>query len=387
MAGAMEEAGEELAGGASLEAELICSICLCLYQDPVSLSCGHSFCKLCVQKVLKAQQHSEAPLTCPMCKLCLGPNLELQKNFHLSNIVAAFQATTLKEKQGEGSDKGETEVFSCEYCLDEPQPAVKTCLVCDSSLCQAHLNKHNAKASHQDHTLVEVGVGGEERRCPEHGRLPECYCTFEGEYICVLCSIWGDHKGHEVITMKEGHDKQLAKLWNTVTWLQEHRSALVDTLEDLQRSESQLKSNTNTVSFQLRKLFDETKTEFIQKEKKILNDIQSDEKKQLAEITKVKKETEQRKEEVDQIIQSLHKMSKEEDIFLFLKEFKLAKERIVSQNSSIVRADVVPLHMDQNRTARYQSLIKYSMVELDGILQNVQDKLANQIMWTSTEPN
>ncbi|KFQ69264.1 E3 ubiquitin/ISG15 ligase TRIM25, partial [Phaethon lepturus] len=147
----------------------------------------------------------KAPYSCPMCKLQLGPILELQKNFQLCSIVEAFLATTSKEQQGKGPAEGKTEVVPCDFCLDWSQPAVKTCLFCDASLCQAHLNKHNAKASQKDHILVEVGAGGmaEERRCLEHGRLLECYCQDEGQYICVLCSIAGCHKGHRIITLKE----------------------------------------------------------------------------------------------------------------------------------------------------------------------------------------
>uniref|UniRef100_A0A8C0BLJ2 RING-type domain-containing protein n=1 Tax=Buteo japonicus TaxID=224669 RepID=A0A8C0BLJ2_9AVES len=80
----MAKAKEEFGGGASLEDELSCPICLCLYRNPVSLSCGHSFCKQCIQKALGAQQQSKTPYSCPMCKLQLGPILELQKNFQLS---------------------------------------------------------------------------------------------------------------------------------------------------------------------------------------------------------------------------------------------------------------------------------------------------------------
>lgn len=209
----MAKAREEFGGGASLEDELSCPICLCLYRNPVSLSCGHSFCKQCIQKALSAQQQSKAPYSCPMCKLQLGPILELQKNFQLCSIVEAFLATTSKGQQGEGSAEGKKEVVPCDFCLDKSWPAVKTCLICDASLCQAHLNKHNAKASQQDHVLVEVGASGvaEERRCLEHGRLLECYCQDEGQCICVLCSIAGCHKGHSIITLKEAHDKELVR--------------------------------------------------------------------------------------------------------------------------------------------------------------------------------
>ncbi|XP_010072037.1 PREDICTED: E3 ubiquitin/ISG15 ligase TRIM25-like, partial [Pterocles gutturalis] len=317
----MAKSREEFGGGSSLEDELSCPVCLCLYRNPVSLSCGHSFCKHCIQKVLGAQQQSKAPYSCPMCKLQLGPILELQKNFQLCSIVEAFLATSSKGQQGKGSAEVQEEVIPCEFCLDWAQPAVKTCLTCDASLCQAHLNKHNAKPSQQDHILMEVGAGGtaEERRCPEHGRLLECYCQDEGQPVCALCSITDGHKGHSIVTLKEAHDKQLGKLSDIVTQLQEHKSALATALEELQKSENQLKTNTKTVSSQLQKLFEEIKTGVIQKEKKILSDIQSNEKTQLADITKVKKEIEQKRDEAVQHLQSLQKMREQPDTFIFFK--------------------------------------------------------------------
>lgn len=61
------------------------------------------------------------------------------------------------------------------------------------------------------------------------------------------------------------------------------------------------------------------KTEMIQKEKKILHDIESIEKGKLADITKVKKETEQKRDEVARHLQSLQKVREQPDVFLFFK--------------------------------------------------------------------
>ncbi|XP_009698427.1 PREDICTED: E3 ubiquitin/ISG15 ligase TRIM25-like, partial [Cariama cristata] len=379
----MAKAREDLGGAACLEDELSCPICLGLYRNPMLLSCGHSFCKQCIQKVLSAQQQSKAPYSCPMCKLQLGPILELQKNFQLCSIVEAFLATTSKGQQAEGSAAEKKEVVPCDFCLDWSQPAVKTCLTCDASLCQAHLHKHQAKASQQDHILVEVDAGSvaEEVRCPEHGRLPECYCQDEGQFVCALCSIEGCHKGHSIITLKEAHNKQLGELSDMVTWLQERKSALATALEELQKNENQLKANTKTVTSQLQKLFEEIKTEMIQQEKKILSDIQSNEKKQLAHITEVKKEMEQRRDEAAQHLQSLQKMRVQPDIFLFFKEFKLAVDRIESQIFGVRRMNVAVVQLDQARIDRCRCLMRDFMSDLDPLLQGVHSELTNQIKW------
>ncbi|XP_009991247.1 PREDICTED: E3 ubiquitin/ISG15 ligase TRIM25-like, partial [Tauraco erythrolophus] len=133
----MAKAREEFIRCSSLEDVLSCPICLCLYRNPVWLSCGHRFCKQCIQKALNAQQQSKTPPSCPMCESQLGSILELQKNSQLCSIM---EATTSSKEQDEDSAQGKEEVIPCDFCLESPQPAAKACLICNASLCQAHLN-------------------------------------------------------------------------------------------------------------------------------------------------------------------------------------------------------------------------------------------------------
>ncbi|XP_048175374.1 E3 ubiquitin/ISG15 ligase TRIM25-like isoform X1 [Corvus hawaiiensis] len=376
----MAKAWEGCGGAGSLEAELTCPICLGLYREPVSLSCGHSFCRQCIKNMLGAQQHSQGPYTCPMCRIHLGPTVELQNNFQLGNIVEAFQASASKRQEDEGSEKGKTRVVPCEYCLDGFQEAVKTCVVCNVSLCQAHLSKHNAKASQQEHILVEVGAGeAEERRCPEHGKLLECYCQEEEKCICVLCSIAGAHKGHEVITMKEERDKQLVKLPDTMTELQDSKSDLDTALEELQKCENQIKTNTKAVTSQLEAQLKDMRTQLVQKEKKILRCIKTIEENQLADIAKARKKMEQKRDQAEQNLQALQKIKEQPDIFLFLKELKLVTDRIASLDLDTERVDVEEVQLDQSMITQCQTLREKLMLQLDSLLQDVCVKLANQM--------
>ncbi|XP_039415702.1 E3 ubiquitin-protein ligase Midline-1-like isoform X7 [Corvus cornix cornix] len=381
----MAKAWEGCGGAGSLEAELTCPICLGLYRDPVSLNCGHSFCRQCIKNMLGAQQHSQGPYTCPMCRIHLGPTVELQNNFQLGNIVEAFQASASKRQEDEGSEKGKTRVVPCEYCLDGFQEAVKTCVVCNVSLCQAHLSKHNAKASQQEHILVEVGAGeAEERRCPEHGKLLECYCQEEEKCICVLCSIAGAHKGHEVITMKEERDKQLVKLPGTMTELQDSKSDLDTALEELQKCENQIKTNTKAVTSQLEAQLKDMRTQLVQKEKKILRCIKTIEENQLADIAKARKKMEQKRDQAEQNLQALQKIKEQPDIFLFLKELKLVTDRIASLDLDTERVDVEEVQLDQSMITQCQTLREKLMLQLDSLLQDVCVKLANQMELRST---
>ncbi|XP_021564353.1 tripartite motif-containing protein 7-like [Carlito syrichta] len=50
-----------------LKDELLCSICLSIYQDPVSLGCEHYFCRRCITEHW-VRQEAQGARDCPECR-------------------------------------------------------------------------------------------------------------------------------------------------------------------------------------------------------------------------------------------------------------------------------------------------------------------------------
>ncbi|XP_040203013.1 E3 ubiquitin/ISG15 ligase TRIM25-like [Rana temporaria] len=188
---------------ADLRAELECSICLNIYTDPIMLRCGHNFCRVCIDRVLDTQEGSGG-YSCPECREKSQDRPALQRNITLRNIVENFLSSQ--------SDQGESGVF-CTHCVDSPVPAVRSCLLCEVSLCDKHLRVHKKTP---EHILCDPTFSMESRKCSVHKKILEYYCTEDYTCICVSCSLAGEHRGHQVEMLNEASGKKKETLRNVL---------------------------------------------------------------------------------------------------------------------------------------------------------------------------
>ncbi|XP_063333429.1 E3 ubiquitin-protein ligase TRIM21-like [Pelmatolapia mariae] len=69
------------------EDRFLCSICLDVFTDPVTTSCGHNFCKKCITKYWDVN----VKYFCPMCKTGFRKRPQLKVNTVISDMVAQFR--------------------------------------------------------------------------------------------------------------------------------------------------------------------------------------------------------------------------------------------------------------------------------------------------------
>uniref|UniRef100_A0A672Y9M3 Nuclear factor 7, brain-like n=2 Tax=Sphaeramia orbicularis TaxID=375764 RepID=A0A672Y9M3_9TELE len=119
-----------------LENFLTCPVCLETFRDPVSLSCNHSFCLICLKEFWKEKENR----ACPVCRR--KNSKETTVNFALKELAESF-AGSLKVGSSE-TEKGEKKVeVVCSKHPEEPKLFCKdenraVCLVCDFP----HQHKH-----------------------------------------------------------------------------------------------------------------------------------------------------------------------------------------------------------------------------------------------------
>lgn len=189
----------------SLEDDLTCSICLGLFENPVSLICGHSFCANCLEATWNDRTTS---MFCPHCRMLFSSKPELKKNTVLSAVVDAYRVKAgISEPVTEVVEvkSKDPEQIRCDTCMEAE--AVKTCLTCMASYCEDHVRPHRENAIFRAHQLCDPLPDLMERLCPDHSKLVEFFCT---QHQCCICStcLQFEHKGCEFTSSDEQRHKQ-----------------------------------------------------------------------------------------------------------------------------------------------------------------------------------
>ncbi|XP_053270781.1 E3 ubiquitin-protein ligase TRIM39-like [Pleuronectes platessa] len=186
------------------EERLLCSICLDVFTDPVSILCGHNFCSTCINTYWDSGDTCQ----CPVCKREFSTRPELQVNTFISELADEFKKLVQVKASTPGPQLPVVDVL-CDICSEIKEKAVKSCLTCLTSFCESHLEPHRRVARLKGHTLLDPVKNLDDRMCKTHNKMTELYCLKEQAFICVLC-LKADHKGHSAVLLEEQYEKVAA---------------------------------------------------------------------------------------------------------------------------------------------------------------------------------
>ncbi|XP_074838087.1 zinc finger protein RFP-like isoform X2 [Carettochelys insculpta] len=115
----------------SLGEEATCLICLECLTAPVTLPCGHNFCRACLSQCWEGPQ---AAASCPQCSETVS-QLPLRPNRQLATVLELAKRLSLQLAQGAGGDGvcGDHQEALKLFCEEDQTPI---CVVCRES--QAH---------------------------------------------------------------------------------------------------------------------------------------------------------------------------------------------------------------------------------------------------------
>ncbi|XP_068099684.1 tripartite motif-containing protein 6-like [Hyperolius riggenbachi] len=306
---------------ADLREELNCSICLSLYTEPVSLRCGHSFCRECLVTVLDTQQTAGA-YSCPECREKYPDRPPLEKNRKLSNIAESFRSADLQVEKAK---------ILCTYCVDFPVPATKTCLQCETSMCDRHLQAHNKSV---DHILVEPTTSLADIKCSTHKEFLKYYCPQDGVCICMSCWVTGDHVGHKMELLSEAAEKKKLELKTAADQMTQRVREAERRIQDLEDHRAREEDKASAVTRKVKRQFRVIRRLLDDVEKKVLAEISRQEEKMALLVSNFMKELEAQKDKLSQAIDDVADLCSKED------QVTLLKTKLITDDVN-TRGDVI----------------------------------------------
>ncbi|XP_018429864.1 PREDICTED: E3 ubiquitin-protein ligase TRIM39-like [Nanorana parkeri] len=292
---------------ADLRAQLQCSVCLDIYTDPVMLRCGHNFCRVCIDRVLDTQERSEGH-SCPECRKKFQGRPALQRNRKLRNIAENFLSAQ--------PDQEESGVL-CTHCVDSPVPAVRSCLLCEVSLCDKHLRVHKKSP---EHILCDPTLSMESRKCSVHKKILEYYCTEDDICICTSCCLIGGHTGHKMESLDEASGKKKKTLRNVLLKLLTQREETEERVQSLQEHRRKVEGKVAGDTERASALFRELRRRLEDLEKRVLSEISGRAERVSISVVDMIRELEIKKDELSRKMRDIEELCNMTDPLTVLQE-------------------------------------------------------------------
>ncbi|XP_053149352.1 zinc finger protein RFP-like [Hemicordylus capensis] len=198
------------------EEEATCSVCLDFFTDPVTLDCGHNFCKACI---VKCWGESPRKAACPQCRERVQ-STNLKPNRQLASVIEVAKELSVQTKQEAGAGR------VCErhkeplklFCKEEEAPI---CVVC------------NRSKEHRAHDVVPLEEAAQEYKDQIHGRLE--ILRKEREKILEYKADAETEKQAILEQTETAKQKVVAEFRQMHQFLEEQEKRLLAQMEELER--------------------------------------------------------------------------------------------------------------------------------------------------------
>ncbi|XP_042202377.1 zinc-binding protein A33-like [Callorhinchus milii] len=233
--------------------EIICPVCLDFFTDPVSLGCGHNFCRSCVTRSCEKQE-----INC--CAVC-------QETFPEKNLRASWALASLAEKARKLS-------------LNPTQTENKL-----------HCEKHREKL--------------------------KLFCESDKKLLCVVCSHGQEHRGHSFLPIEEAVETYKDKLISSLASLTQRKETGLQAEAKQKEKISQLKEQVNSLQTHVTGEFAKMHQSLTDREQRVMRDLRQREDEILKRMETNLREIQCKLDSVEQQLSELEtQMGKDDLTFL-----------------------------------------------------------------------
>ncbi|XP_059839428.1 nuclear factor 7, brain-like isoform X6 [Hypanus sabinus] len=248
----------------SLTEEVICPICLDFFADPVSLECGHNFCRFCITQCWEREEKN----SCPECREVFADR-NLRANRALANL-------TEKVRKLNPIMKGKE-------------------------------SKHH---------------------CEEHEEELKLFCETDKTLICLICRDAREHREHRFMPIKEAVQIYTDQLKSSLDSLTKKSSDFQEKEQQQKEKISRVREQSHSLQSHITSQFAELRQIVAEKEQSLLRDLREEEEKILNLMERHLREIQENIRIIQEEITKLKEQMFQKDSVIFLKEEACRNRRI-----------------------------------------------------------
>ncbi|XP_049332424.1 tripartite motif-containing protein 16-like isoform X3 [Astyanax mexicanus] len=297
-----------------------CPVCLDLLKDPVAVPCGHSFCMVCINGCWD-QEDQRGIYSCPQCRETFTPRPVLRRNNMLAEVVEKLKKNTELQAASPAPRYAGAGDVECDFCTGRKLRAIKSCLMCLASFCEAHLKPHYEVPGLKKHKLVKASTQLQEKICSQHDRLIEIYCRTDQRSICYLCTM-DKHKGHDTVPATTERTEKQNQLKEMQKKLQQKIQEKQKKLQELKLTVNTLKRSAQAAVEDSERIFTELIRSIEKKRSEVTELIRDQEKAELSGAEELLEKLQQEMADLKRRHTELEQLSHTEDHIHFLQSFQ-----------------------------------------------------------------
>eukprot|EP00064_Thunnus_orientalis_P006299 superscaffoldBa00000651_g6315 len=208
----------------------------------------------------------------------------------------------------------------CDSCMDNPSKALKSCLTCLVSYCEAHLRPHLENAKFQNHRLVDPVHDIDCQACEVHHLPLERFCLMDGCCVCLDCENQ-EHKGHTTASVEEACAQIETELQEKQIEISQSASAAEKAIGKLQSNNDLIKSSVQEVCVIVEQQFARLQTTVEEAKKGALEVLEGEQRQALRQAEGIQAHLEQKRTELTKTLAQMNKLSRSKSDVNFLQKY------------------------------------------------------------------
>ncbi|XP_042183298.1 tripartite motif-containing protein 16-like isoform X1 [Oncorhynchus tshawytscha] len=316
--------------------QFCCSVCLDVLKEPVTIPCGHNYCRSCIEGCWD-QEVLKGVYSCPQCRETFTPRPTLRKNNMLAEMVEKLKKTGLQAAPPPALCYGGPGDVACDICTgSRKRKALMSCLPCLASYCETHLQSHYESPALKKHKLVKATAQLQEKICSHHDKLLEVYCRTDQQCICMLCTM-DEHKGHDTVSAAAERTEKQRQLGMSQQKVQQRFQEREKELKELRQAVESFKLSAQAAVEDCDQIFTELIRSIERRSSEVKELIRSQEKAQVSQAEGLLEQLKQEIAELRKRSTELEQLSHTEDDITFLQSYQsLSSISVSSDLPSIV---------------------------------------------------